>query len=625
MTAFKIEKLTQEPISPFEPNTLYLIKDANNKVTAKISSSDGATIHGVSTIDKVSLDGPLAVVKNTMVTYVINDFDINRAYNVSVVSGTVNVFGSVLEYTAPNTAGASSIIINSRVFNITIVEPIVIKPTIVAPVQSSTDVNVINTNAECSAFTITDGATDTYEASDWQLSTDISFINIIDEITASASNEITWNLPALSTSTTYYLRTRHKGVALGYSEWSTPLSFTTANFINGNVELAIISNGLGLSTDNFGYVTDITRDGTRAFVSAFFNGDTGLTDPGIVYIYRIESYALVYENELTAVSSETNDLFGNSVSSSNDGSVLVVGCANDSYSSYTKSGSIYIYTRTDTTWLQTQQLFNPNPANNVVFGNSVSVSGDGNTIVVGAPTDNHGEGAIYVYEKSGPVWVLAATLTPPNVSGDSEIGYNVKISNDGLRIVSGCYYGAGDQCTVYFRNEGVWEFEANLTTSAKYGNGFSVSINNDGTTIAIGSCYEDVGSGPYSLNAGKVFIYTRTGSIWSLQATLTSSDVADNDYFGSVVELTETGDKLIVSSRNDDYGAYNNAGSVYVFTRNNELWSEQYKVIPEIPISSFSFGSSLKSNGAGSLAIIGSNNVTANVSTGGNVYLNTLY
>jgi hypothetical protein len=260
-----------------------------------------------------------------------------------------------------------------------------------------------------------------------------------------------------------------------------------------------------------------------------------------------------------------------------------------------------------------------------VFGNSVSVSGDGNTIVVGAPTDNHGAGAVYVYEKPGAVWVLVATLTPPNASGDSQLGYNVKISNDGLRIIAGCYYGNGDQCAVYFRNQGVWEFEDNLNTSAQFGNGFNVSINDDGTTVAIGSCYENVGSGPVYTGAGKVFVYTRTGSVWTLQATLTASDLADNDYFGSVVNLSETGNKLIVSSRNDDYGVYNNAGSVYVFTRNNEIWSEQYKVIPELPINNFSFGSSLKSNGAGSLAIIGSDNVIANVSTGGNVYLNTLY
>lgn len=624
MSTFKIEKLTQYPVQPFDPNTLYLSKDENNKVVPLISNSSGETLHEVSPINKISLQGPTSVIKGELVGYVITNYDSNRVYNVVATSGSLSRLASVIDYTAPNVAGPTSIIINGVVFNINIVEPIVNKPTILFPTPLSVNIDISNVESMCSGFSITNGAIDTFESSDWQLATDIGFINMVDQIVASTTNEISWALPLLDLNTTYYIRTRHKGALLGYSEWSTPVSFTTLEFIIPGIELFMMSADIGVSIDSFGYVVDITPDGTRAFVAAFYNGDANLTDPGIVYIYTIENNTLVYENEIIAVDPASNDLYGNSLASSNDGSVLVVGCAEDDYSSYTNAGSIYVYERTGTTWLQVQQILNPEIVQNGRFGTSVSVSGDGNTIVVSAPWNSSQRGTTYVYEKSGPIWVLTATLFPPNASGDSQTGFNVKISNDGTRIISGCYYGTGDQCAVYFKNNGVWEFEASLTTSSTFGNGFNVSINADGSTIAIGSCYDEAGTGPYYSLAGKVSIYTRTNTTWSLQATLTASDAADSDYFGSVVELSQTGDKILISSRNDDYDAYINAGSVYVFTRNAGVWTEEYKILPNIAISDFSFGSSLKINANSSLAIIGSNNVATNISTGGNVYLYTI-
>jgi hypothetical protein len=624
MSTFKIEKSTENPVQPFDPNTLYLIKDGTDKVVPKISNSSGETLHGVSPINKISLDGPLSVLKGLMVTYEITDYDSNRVYNITATSGSIVRYDYDIEYTAPDTVGLTSIIINGVAFNINIINPVVNKPTILVPVPMSIDVNISNVQSICSDFNVTDGATDEFESSDWQLATDVGFINMVDQIAESTDNEIIWTLPLLDLNTTYYIRTRHKGVSLGYSEWSTPASFTTAETEFIGMELFMMSADVGVSIDSFGYIVDITPDGTRAFVAAFYNGDDNLTDPGIVYVYTIENNAMVYETELLSVDPASNDLFGNSLSSSTDGSVLVVGCANDGYSSYTDNGSVYVYTRLETAWSLTQQILNPEPGNNKVFGNTVSVSGDGNTIVIGAPTNNQDRGTTYVYEKSGPDWVLTAALFPPNASGNSQTGYNVKISNDGTRIISGCYYGDGDQCAVYFKNNGVWEFEASITTSGTFGNGFNVSINADGDTIAIGSCYDEVGTGPYYFLAGRVLIYTRTGSIWSLQTTLTASDPADGDYFGSVVELSQTGDKILISCRNDDLDYQTNVGSVYVFTRVGSVWTQEHVLIANLPITDFSFGSSLKCSGDGSLAIIGSNNVSTNISTGGNVYLYTI-
>ena len=62
------------------------------------------------------------------------------------------------------------------------------------------------------------------------------------------------------------------------------------------------------------------------------------------------------------------------------------------------SGAVYVFTRTDDGWIESQKLKASDGASNDYFGTSVSMSGD--TIVVGASLDDDGasmSGSAYVY------------------------------------------------------------------------------------------------------------------------------------------------------------------------------------------------------------------------------------
>ena len=97
--------------------------------------------------------------------------------------------------------------------------------------------------------------------------------------------------------------------------------------------------------------------------------------------------------KLLASDGATSDRFGSSVSISSDGNTAVIGAEYDDSS----WGSAYVFTRSGTTWTQQAKLVAGDRAADDYFGYSVSVSGDGNTAVIGAYYDDSGKGSAYIF------------------------------------------------------------------------------------------------------------------------------------------------------------------------------------------------------------------------------------
>ena len=88
--------------------------------------------------------------------------------------------------------------------------------------------------------------------------------------------------------------------------------------------------------------------------------------------------------------------------------------------------------------------------------------------------------------------------------------------------------------------------------------GFSVAISGD---YAIVGAFADDPSGIG--DAGSAYIYFRSGTTWSLQATLPNPAPADNDQFGFSVAIS--GDYAIVGAFADDPSGVTDAGSAYIY------------------------------------------------------------
>ena len=99
--------------------------------------------------------------------------------------------------------------------------------------------------------------------------------------------------------------------------------------------------------------------------------------------------------------------------------------------------------------------------------------------------------------------------------------------------------------------------------------GNSVSVSGDVALIGAEND-DDKGS-----NSGSAYVFSRSGSTWSQQKKLTADDGATGDYFGSSVSVN--GDVVLVGAEEDDDKG-SASGSVYIFSRNGNTWSQQNKL-----------------------------------------------
>jgi hypothetical protein len=103
---------------------------------------------------------------------------------------------------------------------------------------------------------------------------------------------------------------------------------------------------------------------------------------------------------------------GYSVSLSGDGNTAIVGGPDDN----SQAGAAWVFTRSGGVWSQQgPKLVGTGAVFNAYQGLSVSLSGDGNTAIAGGPLDNGGAGAAWVFAQP----VFAGTPGKSNCHGQS--------------------------------------------------------------------------------------------------------------------------------------------------------------------------------------------------------------
>ena len=324
--------------------------------------------------------------------------------------------------------------------------------------------------------------------------------------------------------------------------------------------------------------------------------------PDLEAVIPADAAALGLAAHLANPEPASSDQFGHSVAISGD--YAIVGAPFDDAGA-TDAGSAYIYFRSGTTWSLQATLPNPAPAQDDQFGWSVAISGD--YAIVGARLDDHSgvtnTGSAYIYFRSGTTWSLQATLPNPAPAQDDQFGYSVAISGD--YAIVGAYLDDPSGVTnagsayIYFRSGTTWSLQATLpnpepATSDQFGH--SVAISGD---YAIVGAFADDPSGV--TDAGSAYIYFRSGTTWSLQSTLPNPERASSDQFGFSVAIS--GDYAIVGARLDDHSGVTNTGSAYIYFRSGTTWSLQATLPNPAPVSGDQFGWSVAISG--DYAIVG--------------------
>ena len=268
-----------------------------------------------------------------------------------------------------------------------------------------------------------------------------------------------------------------------------------------------------------------------------------------------------------------------------DGDTMVVAAVREDGGAgdpYTQAGAAYVYVRSGTTWTQQAILRASDVQAEGRFGGyGVAISGD--TIVVGAYTTPN-SGAAYVFTRSGTTWTQQAKL----VASDGEPGdfFGITVGLDGNTIVVGSYGedgGSGSPLSncgaayVFTRSGTTWTEQAILRSSDRQaGDAFGVALDIEGNTLVVGAHGEDGGAGDPASNSGAAYVFTRSGSTWTQQAILRASDRQTDDRFGITPRLQGT--TLVIGAFQEDGGSGDPAadsGAAYVFTGSGSSWTQQ--------------------------------------------------
>ncbi len=333
--------------------------------------------------------------------------------------------------------------------------------------------------------------------------------------------------------------------------------------------------------DQFGYHVAISGD--TALVGVRFDDDdaNGL-ESGSAYVFTGSGTTWSQQARLTAADGSDRDWFGVRVALEGDTAVIPAD-ADDSEVNGVDSGSVYVFTRSGTTWTQQAKLTASDGAAVDLFGYSVALSGD--TVFVGARFDDddvNGDdsGSVYVFTRSGTSWSQQAKLTAADGEAGDEFGYSVALAGDTAVITANAddsdVNGVDSGSAYVFTRSGTdWSQQAKLTAAdGAAGDLFGVRVALVGDTALIGARLDD--DDVNGIDAGSAYVFTRSGDGWSQQARLTAADGGAGDWFGYTVALAD--DTALIGAGNHDGANGVDSGSAYVFTRSGTTWSQKDKL-----------------------------------------------
>jgi hypothetical protein len=341
----------------------------------------------------------------------------------------------------------------------------------------------------------------------------------------------------------------------------------------------------GAAQDSFSFSVAISGD--TAIVGAPRNsGGTGLQNRGAAYIYVRSGSTWTPQQKLIASDATTNDQFGYAVAI--NGNTAIVGRQNTVTGANRSDGKVYVFTRTGTTWTETQTLVSGDIAQGDLFGNALAFEND--TLVVGALNKNNGnnffQGAAYVFTRSGAgaSFVQQAKLLANDGVFADFFGYSVALS--GETIVVGATSLAGQPNSngaayVFTRSGTSWTQQQKLVAAdGAAGDAFGFSVGVSGDTAVVGARLDDNGA---ISDQGSAYVFTRNGSNWTQQQKLLGVETTQrNDQFGSAVAIR--GDTIAVGSPAHEFiGSIANHGAIYIFNRSGAVWTRTDKLVHADP------------------------------------------
>jgi uncharacterized repeat protein (TIGR01451 family) len=231
-------------------------------------------------------------------------------------------------------------------------------------------------------------------------------------------------------------------------------------------------------------------------------------------------------------------------------------------------------------WAEDKLLSVADLAGGELSGAAVAISNT--TAVVGAPAEDSGAGAVYVFENDGGVWSLQQRITASDAGAPAgatgSFGAAVSVQGDTLAVGAPGHDAARGAVYVFTRSAAVWGDEAIILGAVTdAGDQFGHSVSIDVTTLAIGAPFEQVGS---KAEEGVTYAFVKVDGTWQLQQRIVElrGNARAGDHIGWSVALS--GNTILSGAPDDDFGNRVNRGSIWVYVRNGSVWTRQVRLNP---------------------------------------------
>ncbi|MGE3844206.1 MAG: integrin, partial [Vicinamibacterales bacterium] len=299
-------------------------------------------------------------------------------------------------------------------------------------------------------------------------------------------------------------------------------------------------------------------------------------------------------------------LMGLTVALSKDGTTLAVAAPHESSAAAGingdqssnagfDTGAVYVFVKQAGRWSQQAYIKASNAGDWDLFGFSLALSADGNTLAVSAPREDGGArgingnehdnsaeeaGAAYVFVRRDGVWTQQAYVKASNTDAADQFGFSLALSADGHTLAVGAE-GEGSSATsingdqtlnagpefgavyVFTRDGTQWSQQAYVKASnaqAADRFGFCLALSNDGNALAVCGYDEDGGSTGVNGNlednssngSGAAYLFVRRGTTWTQEAYFKASNTGNADAFGSSIALSGDGQTMAVCAADED-------------------------------------------------------------------------
>jgi len=394
-----------------------------------------------------------------------------------------------------------------------------------------------------------------------------------------------------------------KTFTFSWTDTSDATSYNLLEDPDGSSGYSNVVNDISVGTESYTHIVPLHKRINASYILQSCYNSTCVNSSPVNVSGNLENAIGYFKASNT---DDDNDYFGISLSLSNDGSTLAVGALGEesgatgvngdqSDNSVYGAGAVYVFVRSGSTWSQQAYIKSSSPERREDFGHSVSLSSNGNTLAVGAlnetsgatgingdhtDTSKNGAGAVYVFTRSGTTWSQEAFIKS-STSNTDEYGS----SQDN--------FGAG------------------------------VDLSNDGNTLLVNAVGEDSSAtgingdetNNSATNSGALYVFTRSGTTWSQEAFIKSSNPEAQDGLISA-SLSGDGDTIALGARGEDSNATgingdqtdnstSSSGAAYVFTRSGTTWSQQAYIKASNAEGGDIFGESIDLSDDGNTMVVG--------------------